>query len=128
MKLVVDAHAFLWYHMADPRLSATAHAAVLNVQNQLLLSMASLWEIAIKVSIGKLSLPGPFETLIPSQMQLTAMQVLDVRFQHVARVIALPFHHNDPFDRILAAQCLVENLPLLSRDTVFDQYGVQRIW
>lgn len=128
MKLVVDTHAFLWYHMADPRLSATAHAAMANVQNQLFLSMASLWEIAIKVSIGKLSLPGPFDTLIPSQMQLSATQVLDIRFAHVARVIALPFHHNDPFDRMLAAQCLVENVALLSKDAVFDQYGVQRIW
>ena len=128
MKILLDSHAFLWYLMADPQLSAAARTLIADVRNQLFLSTASLWEMAIKLSIGKLSLPAPFVPLIPQQLQQMNVAVLPVKLEHVAAVIALPFHHKDPFDRMLVAQCQVEQLPLLSADAIFDRYPLQRLW
>jgi len=128
MKVILDAHAFLWYFTADPRLSKTAATTMMDVHNELVVSIASLWEIGIKSSIGKLTLPAPFATLIPQQLQQASIHVMEIRVVHIAAVCALPFHHKDPFDRMLAAQCQVENLPVLSADIIFDQYGIQRIW
>ncbi len=128
MKLLLDTHAFLWYFTADPRLSKTAVSTIGIVQNELFFSMASVWEIGIKSSIGKPTLPGPFTTLLPSQMKQAGISLLNIEFAHVAAGTALPFHHKDPFDRMIAAQCIVEQLPLLSSDPIFDQYGIQRIW
>lgn len=128
MKVLLDSHVFLWYFAADPRLNKTAIAIMADVRNELLLSMASLWEIGIKSSIGRLTLPTPFAALIPLQLQQAQIRVLDIRLEHVAEGCALPFHHKDPFDRMLAAQCLVEKIPLLSSDAMFDQYAIQRIW
>ena len=128
MKVLLDTHAFLWYFTADPRLSKTAAAIMADVHNELLFSMASLWEIAIKSSTGKLTLPAPFAILIPRQLQQANIHLLDIRLDHVATVCVLPFHHKDPFDRMLAAQCQIENLPMLSSDPFFDPYGIQRFW
>jgi PIN domain nuclease of toxin-antitoxin system len=128
MKVLLDAHAFLWYFTADPRLSQTAASTMADVRNELLVSIANLWEIGIKSSIGKLTLPGSFATLIPHQLQQANIHVMDIKLEHVAAVCTLPFHHKDPFDRMLAAQCQVEKLPVLSADPLFDQYGIQRIW
>lgn len=128
MKVLLDTHAFLWYFAADPRLSKTAVTTMADVKNDLLISMASLWEIGIKVSIGKLTLPVPFATFIPQRLQQANIAILDIRWEYVVKGTSLPFHHKDPFDRMLAAQCLVEDIALLSSDPLFDQYGVRRIW
>ncbi|WP_437628038.1 type II toxin-antitoxin system VapC family toxin [Sorangium sp. So ce1151] len=95
--------------------------------NELLLSVASPWEIAIKVSLGKLSIPGDIETFIKHHMAMNDIELLDIRLRHVARVSDLPFHHRDPFDRLVIAQALVEDIPILSQDSVFDAYGIKRI-
>jgi PIN domain nuclease of toxin-antitoxin system len=128
VKILLDTHAFLWYLMADSQLSAAARTLIADVRNQLFLSMTSLWEMAIKLSIGKLTLPAPFVPLIPQQLQQMKVAVLPVKLEHVAAVVALPFHHKDPFDRMLVARCQVAQLPLLSADAVFDQSPVQRLW
>lgn len=128
MDLLLDTHTFLWYIDGDPHLSAKAHAQISNPNNHLLLSMASLWEIAIKIGVGKLSLSQPLPMLVATELQYYHVDVLAIANAHVVRVATLPPHHRDPFDRMLVAQCQVENLPLVSRDPAFDAYGIQRLW
>ncbi len=91
------------------------------------MSLASFWEIAIKVSIGKLRLPVPLDK-IHDDFVMSGVQVLPFEIKHILGVSLLPFHHRDPFDRLLAAQALAEDLTLVSRDKIFDLYGVKRIW
>jgi PIN domain nuclease of toxin-antitoxin system len=93
-----------------------------------MLSMASLWEMAIKVSIGRLKLSLPFEELIPEQMDMNGIDVLDIRTEHVAQVVHLPFHHRDPYDRPLIAQAKVESVPIVGADEAFDAYTITRMW
>jgi PIN domain nuclease of toxin-antitoxin system len=128
MKLLVDTHAFLWYLTADPRLRASAQTLMADPANQLFLSRASLWEIGIKVSVGKLTLPAPYLTLIPQKLQQLGMQILEIQHHHIGAVIGLPFHHKDPFDRMMVAQSMVEQMPILSVDPGFDLYSIQRVW
>ena len=94
----------------------------------MLLSAASLWEIAIKLSLGKLSLAQPFEALIPQQMRLNGIKLLGIEIEHTATMSKLPFHHRDPFDRLLIAQAMVEQMPIVSADTAFDTYPITRLW
>jgi PIN domain nuclease of toxin-antitoxin system len=96
--------------------------------NAPLLSVASLLEMAIKISLGKLVLTEPFETMVPEQLDLNGIDQLGIAFEHVAQVSKLPFHHRDPFDRLLVAQALVEELPIVSADSSLDAYGVRRLW
>jgi PIN domain nuclease of toxin-antitoxin system len=84
--------------------------------------------MAIKLSLGKLTLAQPFDQFIPRQLQLNQIEVLAIELPHLAAVVAMPFHHRDPFDRLLAAQCQIEGLPILSSDPVFDAYSVRRVW
>ncbi|WP_437310938.1 type II toxin-antitoxin system VapC family toxin [Sorangium sp. So ce388] len=127
MRLLVDTHAFLWFLANDPQLSPRAKSFLEEPTNELVLSVASPWEIAIKVSLGKLSIPGDVETFIKHHMAMNDIELLDIRLRHVARVSDLPFHHRDPFDRLMIAQALVEDIPILSQDVVFDAYGIKRI-
>jgi PIN domain nuclease of toxin-antitoxin system len=101
---------------------------VVDPDNDLYLSLASIWEIAIKSSIGKLRITESLETFLPSQMQANDITQLGITFRHVARVAVLPFHHRDPFDRLLVCQAAEEKLTLLSSDPVFDSYEIPRIW
>ena len=127
MRLILDTHAFLWFINDSPQLSPPA-AELLESGNELLLSTASLWEVAIKLSIGKLALPAPYEAFIAEQLKLNVIEVLPITVPHLAVVATLPLHHRDPFDRLLAAQALVEQVPLVSKDPSFDQYGLKRLW
>lgn len=128
MKLLLDTHAFLWFIMGSPNLSADARALIEDAANENLFSVAGLWEIAIKVSIGKLSLASPFDVLIPRQLGLNGIELLNISTDHAAVVATLPFHHRDPFDRLLIAQAMVEGVPIVSVDTAFDAYPVKRLW
>lgn len=128
MNLLLDTHAFLWFMAGDAALSKTARSAIENESNNLFVSAASLWEIAIKVSIGKFELSEPFETLIPHQLAENDMELLNISVEHTALIASMPFHHRDPFDRLLAAQAKVEQLTLVSIDDIFDAYGVTRLW
>jgi PIN domain nuclease of toxin-antitoxin system len=127
MKLLLDTHAFLWFVDDSPRLSAQAKA-LLESDVELLISMASLWEIAVKNSIGKLTLAQPYETFIRQQLAQNSIEILPIKVAHLSVICTLPFHHRDPFDRLLLAQALVEQLPVVSADTVFDMYAVERLW
>jgi PIN domain nuclease of toxin-antitoxin system len=127
MNLLIDTHTFLWFVNDDSQLS-TAATALLESDNTVLLSIASLWEIAIKVSIGKLTLSQPFEQFMSEQLVLNDMTVLPIRIVDCHQLIGLPFHHRDPFDRIIIAQALVGGMPVVSIDTAFDAYDVDRLW
>lgn len=128
MRLLLDTHSFLWFAEGDPRLSAVARALIEDEANDLLVSVASLWEIAIKTSLGKLHLQQPFATLIPTLLQDLEIEPLGIAIDHLAAVGGLPFHHRDPFDRLLIAQAQVERIPLVSSDVILDAYGVDRLW
>ena len=128
MKVLLDTHAFLWLITDDNRLSQTARETYLNPQNRLFFSAASLWEMCIKQSLGKLSLKSGWLHTIQNELKINAIQWLPVEPAHCARLIKLPFYHRDPFDRMLIAQSLVENLRLLSRDDRFAAYKIRCIW
>ncbi len=128
MNLLLDTHAFLWFITNDSKLSAASLALIQAPANRRLLSLASVWEMAIKLSLGKLTLTQPFAQFIPEQLRLNRIELLPIQFAHAATVATMPFHHRDPFDRLMAAQCQVEGLPIVSHDQAFDAYSVQRLW
>jgi PIN domain nuclease of toxin-antitoxin system len=128
MRLLLDTHSFLWFIDGSENLSTTGRTLIEDASNQPFLSVAGLWEMAIKLSLGKLRLAQPFDLLIPQQMQLNGIEPLGIEMDHVATVAKLPFHHRDPFDRLLIAQAMVEQIPIVSADTAFDAYGVRRLW
>lgn len=128
MPLLLDTHTFLWFVLNDPRLSGTAGTLLRDAGNQVFLSVASVWEMAIKVSIGKLPLAQPIDILIPEQLARNDFRLLPIELAHVTRVSTMPLHHRDPFDRLLAAQSLTERMPLVSGDSVLDGYGLTRLW
>ncbi len=128
MKLLLDTHSFLWFIGGDGRLSPTARTLIEDVTNEVFLSVASLWEMAIKISLGRLQLAEPFETFIPQQLSLNRMGLLGITISHTAKVATLPFHHRDPFDCLLVAQAQVEQMPLVSSDPAFDTYAITRLW
>ena len=123
MKLLLDTHVFLWFIMGSALLSADTRALIEDEKNRKFISVASLWEIAIKSSIGKLSLSAPFDQLIAQQLSLNGFELLPIEVSHLAAVTTLPFHHRDPFDRLLIAQALAENMPIVSSDPAFDTYN-----
>ena len=127
MRLLLDSHAVLWYFHAPTRMSAAAIAAIESGETQPLISSASFWEIAIKAGLGKLTLSEPLSDIRDAFVSHGA-RVLDVTSDHAIAVQNLPQHHRDPFDRLLAVQALAEDLTVVSRDAVFDLYGVSRIW
>ncbi len=128
MKLLLDTHAFLWFMSGDATLSKAARSAIEDENNDVFVSPASLWEIAIKIGVNKLTLREPFETLIPKELAENEIELLGISIAHLALVASMPFHHRDPFDRLIAAQAEVEQLTLVSMDEVFDAYGVSRLW
>jgi PIN domain nuclease of toxin-antitoxin system len=130
VRLLLDTHTLLWYALGDPQLSTTARGLILDQANEILISPASLWEVAIKVSIGKLTLHRPYEEFIDFCLNRYRFVILPIEPRHTTQVAGLPFPpgHKDPFDRLLAAQALVEAIPIVSVDEVFDLYGVRRLW
>ncbi|HEY6330538.1 MAG TPA: type II toxin-antitoxin system VapC family toxin [Blastocatellia bacterium] len=128
MRLLLDTHTFLWYTVGDPRLSSVARAHIDNRSNERLLSVASVWEIAIKVSNGKLALSGGLDQFIKDQLRRNWIQLFSITLAHIVRVSVLPFYHRDPFDRLLIAQALEEGICILGDDARFDDYNVPRIW
>lgn len=100
----------------------------LDRDNRKHLSIASIWEIAIKISIGKLKLEGSAEHLLLTEARQNGIRFMDIRFDHALRVATLPYHHRDPVDRLIIAQAQIESFPVLSNDEAFDAYGIQRLW
>lgn len=114
--MLLDTHAFLWFVMGDARLSATARGLTEDAKNERLVSAGSLWKIAVKVSIGKLTLTEPFEVIIPRELSQNGFQILPITVAHLTVLCSLPFHHRDPFDRLLVAQAMADTMPLVSID------------
>lgn len=127
-RLLLDTHAFLWLTSDPERLGPSALSALAEPTAELFLSTASVWEISIKVSIGKLELDDAIDRFLDEQLTAARIRVLDVRLAETKRVATLPMRHRDPFDRLLAAQALIEDVPIVSRDVCFDAYGVTRVW
>lgn len=128
MKALLDTHTFLWWNSDDPQLSESAREIIAEGQNELFLSAASAWEIAIKAGRGRLVLPESPEVYVPSRMTLHRIQGLPIQLSHSLRVFDLPDIHNDPFDRLLIAQSQMESIPIISRDTFIAQYAVEILW
>jgi PIN domain nuclease of toxin-antitoxin system len=125
VRLLLDTQVWLWMLASPERLSKKTRALGVSPDNELLLSAASAWEIAIKYALGKLKLPEPPEEYIPSLMIRTGITSLAVHHRHALRVASLPAHHRDPFDRLLVAQAQAENLPILTADRAFRVYDVE---
>ena len=128
MKYLLDTHTLIWFLMGDKQLSDKARRLIDNPSNEKFLSIASLWEIGIKMSLGKLVLGKSFERLFPEQLHFNRIQILDITIDSLTKLTTLPFHHRDPFDRLIIAQALVERLPIIGADTAFDAYGISREW
>jgi PIN domain nuclease of toxin-antitoxin system len=128
LKLLLDTQCFLWWFASPEFLNQVAIDHILDQDNELFLSVASSWEISIKVSIGKLPLPESVDTYIPSRLRLLGANHLDILFPHTCQVSALPQIHRDPFDRLLLAQAQLESLTLVSADEIFTQYDVPLLW
>jgi PIN domain nuclease of toxin-antitoxin system len=128
VRLLLDTHAFLWFIVDDRQLSAKADAAISDPNNEIEVSPASYWEIAIKICLGKYSLPEPYEVFIAREIVSYDFRVLHIVPQHTARLTSMPFHHRDPFDRLIAAQAAAEQIAVVSRDSAFDAYGIARLW
>ena len=128
MNFILDTHSFLWFIAGDERLSSRARQFISDTANSPFLSIASLWEMAIKLSIGKLKLAQPIEVMIPYQMEINGIRLLDIKLEHVVIVATLPYHHRDPFDRLLIAQAMAEQMPIVTRDTQFGAYDIEQWW
>lgn len=128
MTHLLDSHAIIWYVDQDHLLSATAHAAITDPRNELLISAASVWEIAIKTGLGKLSLSDSYKKWMTRALTDLRARLLPITIDYSDEQANLPNHHGDPFDRMLISQALVESIPIISGDAILDQYGVTRIW
>ena len=128
MKVLLDTHALLWLITDDERLSENARQIFSNKGNRLFFSAASLWEICIKKSVGKISLKNGWLQTIQAEMEVNTIQWLQIEMAHCAEVAEMPFHHRDPFDRMLVAQAIVEDMQLLSRDNRLSDYAIERVW
>ena len=128
MRALLDTHTFLWWVDGDPLLSPIAHEVLGDKTNDIYFSTAASWEIAIKVSVGQLLLAGELQERIADQLQINDFLLLPISLAHTCRVSLLPFHHRDPFDRLLIAQAQLENLVILTRDPLFLEYDVQTLW
>jgi PIN domain nuclease of toxin-antitoxin system len=124
VRLLLDTHAFLWFVTGDEQLGRRALEAE---ESEPLLSAASVWEMAIKAGLGPLTLPATVEEYVAEKLE-EGHAILPVEWPHAAAVEQLPLHHRNPFDRLLAAQSLVEKLPLVTADPVFRKYGVKTVW
>ena len=125
---MIDTHTLIWYEADDPKLSARANLAVSDASNDCLVSVATLWELAIKTGIGRLELSVPFHELVRERIRADRLSILPITGEHLIAVADLPMHHRDPFDRMLVAQALVERIPIVSVDAALERYGVERIW
>jgi PIN domain nuclease of toxin-antitoxin system len=127
MNVLLDTHAFLWSDHAMEKISYKAESAIIQAEN-LLLSIASIWEIQIKVSIGKLLLPESLQEIIRNQQEQNGIRILPITSDHIYRLSELPQIHKDPFDRMLIAQAQHENLTLVTSDGNIPKYAVQTAW
>jgi len=128
VRLLLDTHAFLWFLLGDAKLSEKAAALIADPLNNIEISPASYWEVAIKIGLGKYSLPEPLDAFIEREIAANEMRILPIEPKHAAVLTTMPMHHRDPFDRLIIAQALAEGIAIVGSDTHFDAYGVVRHW
>jgi PIN domain nuclease of toxin-antitoxin system len=128
MRILLDTHAFLWWIGGDRRLSARARKLIADGRNELLLSAASGWEIALKVGLGRIDLPAPLDRFLGEQLRLNGIETLPIQMSHALGAQGLPSLHRDPFDRMLVVQARMEKLGILTRDSQIAQYDVETLW
>jgi PIN domain nuclease of toxin-antitoxin system len=128
VRLLLDTHAFLWFISGSDKLSAHAKRLIEDTGNERYLSVASLWEMAIKVSLGQLKVPLPLTRLVREHVVGNAIEVLAIEAEHLDEQRRLPFHHRDPFDRLIIAQATVEEMKVVSRDEAFAAYEIRCTW
>jgi PIN domain nuclease of toxin-antitoxin system len=128
MRLLLDTHALLWFISNDSQLSSPARQHIENPVNEKFVSAASLWEITIKLSLEKLKLPRPFGEVFPQQLEVNGFELLPITCAQLNFLVKLPFQHRDPFDRLLAAQALADDLTIVTRDPEFLKYSVKILW
>ncbi len=128
MKFLLDSHTVLWFGEDSPLLPASVKSLIEDAQHKKYLSVVTAWELGIKYSTGKLTLTEPPDLYFAEVIRLNGYGVLPVTLNHALKNATLPYHHKDPFDRLLIAQSLTEGMAVLSADTIFDAYGVTRIW
>lgn len=128
MNLLLDSHALLWFLDNAPQLSSTARKLIEDPANRKFVSVATCWEIAIKVGLKKLDLGEPATTFLPRELAVNRFDLLAIGLAHATWVETLPHYHRDPFDRLLIAQAIIEGMPIVGVDVQFDPYGVTRLW
>jgi len=128
VKYLIDTHVFLWMASEPGNLSVTAKQIIQQANNELYVSICSLWEMQIKHQLGKLELDLPLSELWQKQRDISSLQLLQVEETHVWALDKLPHHHKDPFDRLLIAQAVCENIPFMSADVIMDQYDIETVW
>lgn len=127
MKILLDTHAFIWFIMDDAKLSRAAKNMIESTP-VVMISVATAWEMAIKMKLGKLNISATFDQIFPYYLTINHITVLPIELRHLSLVASLPLHHRDPFDRLMIAQSIVDHLPIVSRDSAFDAYGITRLW
>lgn len=128
MRLLLDTHTLIWFDSEPSQLSAVCRSMLADRSNSLILSIASIWEMQVKCQAGRLNLRVPLSRLIDEQSQNNGLEILPIQPQHVYALQKLPDVHRDPFDRIMIAQAIVENLLFVSKDSLVSQYPVQQVW
>ena len=128
MDILIDSNAFIWFVTDDRHLSDLGMGYIQDPNNLIFISIASLWELGIKYSLGKLESQLSGFNIVFEQIESNGFEILPISTEHIQVITSLPMHHRDPFDRIIIAQSLTENIPLISSDSKFDDYGVVRLW
>jgi len=128
MRVLLDTHALIWFAFDDPKLSEASKRVILSFDNDVAVSAASAWELTTKVRLGKLSIAAKFAYDFRTKVKGLSFEELPITVEHGQRAGLLPGEHKDPFDRMLIAQALTENIPIVSNEKVFDRYHVRRIW
>jgi len=127
MNLLIDTHVFLWWDSQPEKIPDRTLSALEDPDNTIWLSLVSIWEVQIKTQLGKLTLHQPIDMLVQQQQQ-NGIQLLPIKLNHILSIQPLPYHHKDPFDRLLIAQTIAENLTCVSADLVFNQYNISILW
>jgi PIN domain nuclease of toxin-antitoxin system len=123
MRLLLDTHTLIWFFAGNSQLSTNARILIEDEDNNKLVSIASIWEMAIKESKGHLNLSLPLHEYIAQKLSLEDFNLLNINLDHLSQIVTMPFYHKDPFDRLLIAQAIMEGIPILSKDSKFDDYS-----
>ena len=128
MRYLLDTHTLLWIVNDDPQIANQVKKIYLNENNQIFASTASIWEMAIKISLKKLKVPGSLSDFVKEHIRGNKIDIMSIELNHLYQLENLVYFHRDPFDRLLIAQAIAENIPILSKDKTFDDYPIHRIW